>query len=128
MYRLRDEELPSIDIFVCTANHVIEPPSMVINTVLSLMAYNYPPQKMNVYISDDGCSEIMFFALFEASEFSKYWLPFCKKFKVQTPTPAAYFSMNNNHETHELLSADEFISIKVHILLTPYSFFSAIIC
>ncbi|XP_070027838.1 cellulose synthase-like protein E6 isoform X3 [Nicotiana sylvestris] len=110
--RLRDEELPSIDIFVCTANHVIEPPSMVINTVLSLMAYNYPPQKMSVYLSDDGCSEFMFFALFEASEFSKYWLPFCKKFKVQTPTPAAYFSMNNNHETHELLSADEFISIK----------------
>ncbi|OIT28966.1 PREDICTED: cellulose synthase-like protein E6 [Nicotiana attenuata] len=107
-HRFRDEELPSIDIFVCTANHVKEPPSMVINTVLSLMAYNYPPQKMNVYLSDDGCSEFMFFALFEASEFSKKWLPFCKKFKVQTPSPAAYFSMNN----HELSSTDEFISIK----------------
>ncbi|KAK7847684.1 cellulose synthase-like protein e1 [Quercus suber] len=39
--------LPSIDIFVCTADPTIEPPAMVINTVLSVMAYDYPPEKLS---------------------------------------------------------------------------------
>ena len=38
-----EKVLPGIDIFVCTANPLIEPPAMVINTVLSVMAYDYPP-------------------------------------------------------------------------------------
>lgn len=65
---------------------------MVINTLLSLMAYNYPPEKLNVYLSDDGGSEFIFYALLEASRFSKYWLPFCKDFNVEPRSPAAYFS------------------------------------
>ena len=51
--------LPGVDIFVCTADPVIEPPLMVINTVLSMMAYDYPPEKLNIYVSDDGGSELM---------------------------------------------------------------------
>ncbi|KAF5474996.1 hypothetical protein F2P56_006847 [Juglans regia] len=86
-----EEALPGIDIFVCTADPMIEPPAMVINTVLSVMAYDYPPQKLNVYLSDDGGSDLTFYAMVEASSFSKIWLPFCKKFKVEPRSPEAYF-------------------------------------
>ncbi|URE28809.1 cellulose synthase-like protein [Musa troglodytarum] len=85
------DKLPNVDIFVCTADPVIEPPIMVINTVLSVMAYQYPVEKLSVYLSDDSGSELTFYALLEASRFAKAWLPFCKKFKVEPRSPAAYF-------------------------------------
>uniref|UniRef100_A0A7N2R8K6 Cellulose synthase-like protein E1 n=1 Tax=Quercus lobata TaxID=97700 RepID=A0A7N2R8K6_QUELO len=74
------DKLPSVDIFLCTADPKMEPPTMVINTVLSVMSYNYPPEKLSVYLSDDGGSDLTFYALIEASNFSKHWIPFCKKF------------------------------------------------
>ncbi|XP_019052682.1 PREDICTED: cellulose synthase-like protein E6 [Nelumbo nucifera] len=58
-----ENELPGVDIFVCTADPKIEPPAMVINTVLSVMAYDYPPEKLSVYLSDDGGSDLTFYAL-----------------------------------------------------------------
>ncbi|KAF8414277.1 hypothetical protein HHK36_002278 [Tetracentron sinense] len=87
-----EKELPGVDIFVCTADPMIEPPTMVINTVLSVMAYDYPPEKLSVYLSDDGGSDLTFYALLEASRFSKQWLPFCKNFMVEPRSPDAYFS------------------------------------
>ncbi|XP_009793109.2 cellulose synthase-like protein E1 isoform X1 [Nicotiana sylvestris] len=87
-----ENELPRVDVFVCTADPAIEPPIMVINTVLSVMSYNYPPQKLSVYLSDDAGSVITFYALLEASRFSKHWLPYCKKFNVEPRSPAAYFT------------------------------------
>nr|XP_016451412.1 PREDICTED: cellulose synthase-like protein E6 [Nicotiana tabacum] len=86
-----EEKLPGVDIFVCTADPIMEPPTLVINTILSVMSYNYPPQKLSVYLSDDGGSEYTFYALLEVSQFSKYWIPFCKKFNVEPRSPAAYF-------------------------------------
>lgn len=70
---------------------MIEPPAMVMSTVLSVMAYEYPPEKLSVYLSDDAGSELTFYALLEASRFAKSWIPFCKKFKVEPRSPAAYF-------------------------------------
>ncbi|KAG8478884.1 hypothetical protein CXB51_028736 [Gossypium anomalum] len=86
-----EKELPGIDIFVCTADPLIEPPSMVVNTVLSVMAYDYPPEKLSIYLSDDGGSDLTFYAMLEAANFSKTWLPFCKKFRVEPTSPEAYF-------------------------------------
>ncbi|XP_030971445.1 cellulose synthase-like protein E6 isoform X3 [Quercus lobata] len=86
-----EKALPGVDIFVCTADPVIEAPVMVINTVLSVMAYDYPPEKLSVYLSDDGGSDLTFYAMLEASRFSKIWLPFCKKFKIEPRSPEAYF-------------------------------------
>ncbi|XVE90171.1 hypothetical protein DITRI_Ditri20bG0056700 [Diplodiscus trichospermus] len=86
-----EKELPGIDIFVCTADPIVEPPSMVINTVLSVMAYDYPPDKLSIYLSDDGGSDLTFYAMLEAATFSKKWLPFCKKFKIEPRSPEAYF-------------------------------------
>ncbi|XAR56802.1 Cellulose synthase (UDP-forming) [Bertholletia excelsa] len=87
-----ESELPAVDVFVCTADPDMEPPMMVINTVLSVMAYDYPPEKLSVYLSDDAGSDLTFYSLLEASRFSKHWLPFCKKFGVEPRSPAAYFT------------------------------------
>ncbi|GMH25489.1 hypothetical protein Nepgr_027332 [Nepenthes gracilis] len=55
------------------------------------MAYDYPPEKLSVYLSDDGGSQLTFYALLEASKFSKHWLPYCRKYNVEPRSPAAYF-------------------------------------
>lgn len=55
-----DKQLPCVDIFVCTADPRSEPPSLVVSAVLSVMAYNYPADKLSVYLSDDGCSALTF--------------------------------------------------------------------
>ncbi|XWS58522.1 hypothetical protein CRYUN_Cryun08bG0041100 [Craigia yunnanensis] len=89
--RYDEEALPEVDIFVCTADPGIEPPIMVINTVLSVMAYDYPPEKLSIYLSDDGGSDLTFYALLEAARFSEVWLPFCRKLKVEPRSPEAYF-------------------------------------
>lgn len=104
-----------MDIFVCTADPVIEPPILVINTVLSVMAYDYPPEKLSIYLSDDGGSILTFYALFEASQFSKNWLPYCKKYNVEPRSPDAYFKSmpkpaGTTHSTH-------LASIKVNNLI-----------
>ena len=87
-----------MDVFVCTADPIMEPPTMVISTVLSAMSYNYPSHKLSVYLSDDGGSEFTFYALLEASNFSKYWIPFCKTFKVEPRSPEAYFALNSSQQ------------------------------
>ncbi|XP_043690390.1 cellulose synthase-like protein E1 isoform X2 [Telopea speciosissima] len=121
-----ERELPVVDIFVCTADPKVEPPIMVINTVLSVMAYDYPPEKLSVYLSDDGGSELMFYAMLEASLFSKHWLPFCKQFKVEPPSPSAFFSghsdplhphMDNHYSSIKKLYKDMENRIKIVIEL-----------
>ncbi|KAG2390739.1 Cellulose synthase-like protein [Vigna angularis] len=97
--RYDDENLPAVDIFVCTADPKLEPPCMVMNTVLSAMAYNYPANKLNVYLSDDGGSELTFYALLKASIFSKHWLPFCRRFNVEPRSPEVFFAHPQNSST-----------------------------
>lgn len=104
-----------MDIFVCTADPAIEPPVMVINTVLSVMAYDYPPENLSIYLSDDAGSEITFYALLEASRFSKYWLPYCKKFKIEPRSPATYFESLTDVEIFDANHAKEFASIEVMV-------------
>ncbi|ESW14420.1 hypothetical protein PHAVU_008G279700 [Phaseolus vulgaris] len=87
-----ESRFPGVDIFVFTADAVVEPPMMVINTVLSVMAYDYAAEKLSVYLSDDGGSDVTFYALLEASSFAKHWIPFCKRYKVEPRSPAAYFN------------------------------------
>ncbi|KAJ7963605.1 Cellulose synthase [Quillaja saponaria] len=105
-----ENKLPAVDIFVCTADPKLEPPSLVINTVLSVMFYNYPPNKLSVYLSDDGGSELTFYALLEASSFSKHWIPFCKKFMVEPRSPEAYFA--KLHSENDSKHAQERLAIK----------------
>ncbi|CAI9088198.1 OLC1v1022463C1 [Oldenlandia corymbosa var. corymbosa] len=107
-----EEKLPDVDVFVCTADPIIEPPTLVINTVLSVMSYNYPTEKLSIYLSDDGGSEFTFYALLEAAEFAKYWLPFCKRFKVELRAPAAYFERNLDFRNESPAFAREWSKVK----------------
>jgi len=84
---------------------------MVVNTALSVMAYEYPSDKISVYVSDDGGSSLTLFALMEAAKFSKHWLPFCKKNNVQDRSPEVYFSSKLRSRS------DEAENIKVRIIL-----------
>ncbi|KAL0388453.1 UNVERIFIED_CONTAM: Cellulose synthase-like protein G2 [Sesamum radiatum] len=86
-----DEKLPSIDVFVCTADPSKEPCLEVMNTVISAVALDYPPDKLHVYLSDDGGSLVTFQAMKQAWRFSKFWVPFCRKYKVKIGCPEAYF-------------------------------------
>ncbi|KAI4307852.1 hypothetical protein L6164_030987 [Bauhinia variegata] len=105
LQRYDEDKLPAMDIFVCTADPLLEPPSLVINTVLSTMSYNYPPEKLSVYLSDDGGSELTFYALLKASDFSKHWLPFCRRFNIEPRSPEAYFAGHHSGD-------EEWFSIK----------------
>ncbi|XP_010510003.1 PREDICTED: cellulose synthase-like protein B3 isoform X1 [Camelina sativa] len=87
----RVHDLPSVDMFLTTADPVREPPILVVNTLLSLLAVNYPANKLACYVSDDGCSPLTYFSLKEASKFAKIWVPFCKKYNVRVRAPFRYF-------------------------------------
>eukprot|EP00253_Pinus_taeda_P000831 PITA_00831 len=87
-----ESSLPPVDIFICTADPIKEPPLTVINTVLSALALDYPVGKLSCYVSDDGGSPITFYALWEASHFAKVWLPFCDNYAIQDRCPEVFFS------------------------------------
>ncbi|KAL7000063.1 Cellulose synthase-like protein B3, partial [Sarracenia purpurea var. burkii] len=78
--------------FVTTADPVLEPPILTVNTVLSLLAVDYPAEKLACYVSDDGASPLTFYSLVEASKFAKLWVTFCKKYGVHVRAPFRYFS------------------------------------
>ncbi|XP_010448628.1 PREDICTED: cellulose synthase-like protein G2 [Camelina sativa] len=100
-YSAKPEDFPKLDVFICTADPYKEPPMMVANTALSVMAYDYPSDKISVYVSDDGGSSLTLFALMEAAKFSKHWLPFCKNNNVQDRSPEVYFSSKSHSWTKE---------------------------
>ncbi|XP_068658841.1 cellulose synthase-like protein H1 isoform X1 [Aristolochia californica] len=91
----RVSELPPVDMFVTTADAALEPPIITIDTVLSLLAVDYPANKLACYVSDDGGSPVTFYSLLQAAEFAKQWIPFCKKYKVEVRAPSVYFSRHS---------------------------------
>ncbi|XP_019089369.1 PREDICTED: cellulose synthase-like protein G1 [Camelina sativa] len=100
-FAAKPEDFPKLDVFICTADPYKEPPMMVVNTALSVMAYDYPSDKISVYVSDDGGSSLTLFALMEAAKFSKHWLPFCKNNNLQDRSPEVYFSSKSQSWTKE---------------------------
>lgn len=87
-----DDKLPAVDVFICTADPIKEPTLEVMNTVLSSMALDYPQEKIHVYLSDDGCSPMTLYGVRKAWEFARWWLPFCRRYKIKNRCPKAYFS------------------------------------
>lgn len=102
-----DEKLPGVDVFICTADPKKEPVVEVMNTVLSAMALEYPPEKLAVYLSDDGGAAVTLYAMKEACGFARSWLPFCRKYGIKTRCPEAFFSSFGDDE-RELLQSDQF--------------------
>ncbi|XP_011653225.1 cellulose synthase-like protein G3 isoform X2 [Cucumis sativus] len=91
-----DSDFPAVDVFICTTDPEKEPPMSVVNSVLSVMAYDYPVGKISVYISDDGGSALTLFALTAAAKFAKHWLPFCNENEVVERNPEAFFASTND--------------------------------
>ncbi|MQL85201.1 hypothetical protein Taro_017730 [Colocasia esculenta] len=88
----KPSELASIDIFVSTVDPMKEPPLITANTVLSILAVDYPIDKVACYVSDDGAAMLTFEALSETSEFARKWVPFCKRFNIEPRAPEWYFA------------------------------------
>ncbi|XP_058759228.1 cellulose synthase-like protein H1 isoform X1 [Vicia villosa] len=106
------EELPAVDLFVTTADDELEPPIITVNTVLSLLSLDYPSHKLSCYVSDDACSPLIFYALQQASNFAKHWVPFCKKYNVQIRAPFRYFDDDNECATNNEEFRQEWLQMK----------------
>ena len=67
----KPSELADIDVFVSTVDPMKEPPLITANTVLSILAVDYPVEKVSCYVSDDGAAMLTFEAISETSEFAR---------------------------------------------------------
>ncbi|XP_044485758.1 cellulose synthase-like protein G2 [Mangifera indica] len=121
---LKPRDFPALDVFVCTADPYKEPPIDVVNTALSVMAYDYPTEKVSVYVSDDGGSALTLFAFMEAAKFASHWLPFCREKNIMVRSPEVYFSTSeSNHpwclETQKIKALYESMKFRVeHVVET----------
>ncbi|XP_027348343.1 cellulose synthase-like protein G2 [Abrus precatorius] len=93
-----DEKLPAIDVFICTTDPIEEPTLDVMHTILSAMALDYPPEKLHVYLSDDGGSPMTLHGVREAWKFARWWIPFCRRYRIKNRCPKAYFSDLENDD------------------------------
>ncbi|KAL8139138.1 hypothetical protein V2J09_005139 [Rumex salicifolius] len=84
--------LAPVDFFVSSVDPLKEPPIITANTILSILAVDYPVEKVSCYLSDDGASMLLFDALAETSEFARRWVPFCKKYSIEPRAPEFYFT------------------------------------
>lgn len=111
------ESSPAVDVFICTADPHKEPPMGTVNTALSVMGYDYPPEKVSVYVSDDGGAQSTLFAFMEAAKFARHWLPFCRDNHLVERCPEAYFSSTSNSSSsanaHELKILYESMKVRV---------------
>ncbi|KAL6643273.1 hypothetical protein ACP70R_021454 [Stipagrostis hirtigluma subsp. patula] len=89
---LEESLLPGVDVFVTTADPAKEPPITTVNTVLSILAADYPADRVTCYVSDDGGALLTRDAVEEAARFARLWVPFCRKHGVEPRNPEAYFS------------------------------------
>ncbi|KAL3812365.1 hypothetical protein ACJIZ3_013633 [Penstemon smallii] len=89
-------DLPGIDVFISTADPEKEPPLVTANTILSILAVEYPVEKVSVYISDDGGAILTFEAMAEAVKFGELWVPFCRKHDIEPRNPDSYFSQKTD--------------------------------
>ncbi|VAI39158.1 unnamed protein product [Triticum turgidum subsp. durum] len=88
---LEEPLLPTMDVFVTTADPEKEPPLVTVNTILSILAADYPPDKLTCYVSDDGGALRTREAVAHAARFARLWVPFCRKHGVEPRNPEAYF-------------------------------------
>ncbi|KAJ1431081.1 Zinc finger, RING/FYVE/PHD-type [Sesbania bispinosa] len=89
-------DLPGIDMFVSTADPEKEPPLVTANTILSILAADYPVEKLSCYVSDDGGALLTFEAMAEAASFANLWVPFCRKHDIEPRNPESYFSLKRD--------------------------------
>ncbi|KAJ0978784.1 hypothetical protein J5N97_014258 [Dioscorea zingiberensis] len=85
-------QLPCIDVFICVEDPLKESPLVTSNTVLSILAVDYPAERVTCYVSDDGAALLTLETLSETCQFARKWVPFCRKFNIEPRSPECYFS------------------------------------
>lgn len=83
--------LPGIDVFVTTADPIDEPILYTMNCVLSILAVDYPVDRLSCYLSDDSGALMLYEALVEVGKFAPLWVPFCRKYSIEPRAPESYF-------------------------------------
>ena len=68
-------------------------PFVTANTILSILAAEYPVEKLSCYLSDDGGALLTFEALAEATSFARIWVPFCRKHNIEPCNHDSYFNI-----------------------------------
>jgi len=111
-------QLAPVDIFVSTVDPMKEPPLVTANTVLSILAVDYPVDKVSCYVSDDGAAMLTFDALSETSEFARKWVPFCKKYNIEPRAPEWYFAQKIDYLKDKVQTSfvKERRAMKVHLI------------
>lgn len=109
--------LPAIDVLICTADPEKEPTLEVMNTLISAMTLDYPPDKLHIYFSDDAGSPLTLHGVREARRFSRWWVPFCRKYGITQPCPQAYFSPAREDHRHDISRDDGFMEQKLIVVI-----------
>ncbi|KAA8525835.1 hypothetical protein F0562_007690 [Nyssa sinensis] len=97
-------DFPGVDVFVSTADPEKEPPLVTANTILSILAADYPVEKLSCYVSDDGGALLTFEAMAEAASFANLWVPFCRKHDIEPRNPESYFNLKRDPYTNKVRS------------------------
>lgn len=119
-----------VDIFVSTVDPMKEPPLVTANTVLSILAVDYPVDKVSCYVSDDGAAMLTFDALAETSEFARKWVPFCKKYNIEPRAPEWYFAQKIDYLKDKVQTSfvKERRAMKVYFIYMYVDFGSSCYC
>ncbi|CAD6217682.1 unnamed protein product [Miscanthus lutarioriparius] len=107
--------LPAIDVFVTTADPIDEPVLYTMNSVLSILAVDYPIDRYACYLSDDSGTLIEYDTLVETANFAALWAPFCRKHSIEPRAPESYFQREGMIYTGK--SPSEFINDYRHVQL-----------
>jgi hypothetical protein len=94
-----EASLPGIDVFVTTVDPVDEPVLFTVNTILSVLATDYPVDRHACYLSDDGGSLVHYEAMVQVADFAALWVPFCRRHGVEPRCPEKYFDMKTQPYT-----------------------------
>lgn len=114
--------LPEIDIFINTANPVDEPILYTMNSILSILATDYPVEKHACYLSDDAGALVHYEALVETARFAALWVPFCRKHCIEPRAPERYFELQG--QPHMGGAVKDFANDHEHVQ-TEYGEFKA---
>uniref|UniRef100_A0A0D9X059 Glycosyltransferase 2-like domain-containing protein n=1 Tax=Leersia perrieri TaxID=77586 RepID=A0A0D9X059_9ORYZ len=120
-----DRLLPAIDVFINTVDPIDEPMLYTMNSVLSILATDYPADRHATYFSDDGASLVHYEGLLETARFAAaVWVPFCRKHRVEPRAPEFYFAAAKAAGTYEGLAPEEFVGDR-RIVRREYEEFKA---
>ncbi|XP_048566996.1 putative cellulose synthase A catalytic subunit 11 [UDP-forming] [Triticum urartu] len=89
-----ERRLVGVDMFVSAADTAREPPLATANTVLSVLAADYPAGMLACCVSNDGAGMLLFKALFETARLARRWVPFSRRHIIEPRAPEPYFARN----------------------------------